>query len=313
MDFSLKMMGTASAKPVIGRNPSAQVLSVHGRLFLLDCAEGTQMQMLRFGVSPMKIEAVCISHIHGDHVFGIFGLLSTLGLMGRTAPLRLYAPSNFGPILKFFLSYFGEGLLFDIDFEPLSMKAPEVVFSAKSFEILAFPLRHKIDTFGYLFREKQPQYNVRKDKLEKYGFSLTEIGTLKQGGDVVRVNPDGMETVIRREEAAYLPYSPRSYAYCSDTAPFPELAGWVRGVDLLYHETTYLAELEDMAQKRYHSTTLDAARCALEAGARRLIIGHYSSRGQDPAQYEAECRRVFPQTYAANDGDVFDVPMEKNM
>ena len=307
MNFTLKIMGTASAMPVVGRFQSAHVLEVHGRSFLIDCGEGTQGQLKKYGISPMKIDSVFISHIHGDHVFGLFGLLSTVGMLGRTAPVNLYGPAGLGPILKFFLSYYGEGLGFEVRFTPLKMKEPETVYATRAVEVLAFPLNHGIDTFGFLFREKRPQYNVVKEAVGRFGLTLEEIGTLKRGEDVVR--PDG---TIAASEAAYLPYEPRSYAYVSDTAPFPELSGWVRGVDLLYHETTYLAEWEEQAAQRHHSTTLQAARCALEAGAGRLVIGHYSSRCRDNARYEAECRTVFPETFAASDGDVFDLPLVKN-
>jgi ribonuclease Z len=306
MDFTLKIMGSASAKPVIERFQSAQVLSVRGRSFLIDCGEGVQMQLQRFGVSAMKIDSIFISHIHGDHVFGLFGLLSTMGMLSRPTPLNIYAPVSFGPILKFFLSYYGEGVNFEIRHIPLKMKGPETIYDTKSFEVLAFPLNHGIETFGFLFREKKPPLNVWKHMLSRYEFTLTEIGTLKRGEDVVRD-----DEVIRCADAAYEPWEPRSFAYCSDTAPFPELAGWVEGVDLLYHETTYLAEHAELAAKRYHSTTLEAAQCALDAGAKRLVIGHYTSRVRDAALFEAECRTIFPETYAASDGSVFDIPLVK--
>ena len=306
MDFTLRIMGSASAKPVIDRFQSAQVLSVRGRSFLIDCGEGVQMQLQRFGGSAMKIDSIFISHIHGDHVFGLFGLLSTMGMLSRPTPLNIYAPVSFGPILKFFLSYYGEGVNFEIRHIPLKMKAPETVYDTKSFEILAFPLNHGIETFGFLFREKKPPLNVWKHMLSRYEFTLTEIGTLKRGEDVVRD-----DEVIRCADAAYEPWEPRSFAYCSDTAPFPELAGWVSGVDLLYHETTYLAEHAELAAKRRHSTTLEAAQCALDAGAKRLVIGHYTSRVRDISLFEAECRTVFPETYAASDGSVFDIPLVK--
>ena len=307
MDFTLKVMGSASAKPVIERFQSAQVLSVRGRSFLIDCGEGVQMQLQRFGVSPMKIDSIFISHIHGDHVFGIFGLLSTMGMLARPTPLNIYAPVSFGPILKFFLSYYGEGVGFEIRHIPLKMKGLEQIYEAKSSEVLAFPLNHGIETYGFLFREKKPPLNVWKHMLSRYEFTLTEIGTLKRGEDVVR--EDG-ET-IRCADAAYEPWEPRSFAYCSDTAPFLEEASIVEGVDLLYHETTYLAEHAEMAAKRGHSTTLQAAQCALDAGVKRLVIGHYTSRVRDISLFEAECRTIFPETYAASDGSVFDIPLVK--
>ena len=296
------MLGTASAMPVVDRNQSAQALQMHGRLFLVDAGEGVQSQFVKYRVPLMKLDSVFLSHIHGDHVFGIFGLLSTLGMKGRQMPLNIFAPVSFGPILKFFLSYYGDGIGFEIRYTPLKMKEPETVLEAKSFEVQAFPLSHGIETFGFLFREKEPMFNVHKEAIERYGLTLTEIGTLKRGEDVLR--PDG---VIPLEEAAYKPYVPRSYAYVSDTAPFPEEADWLRGTTVIYHETTYLQEFSDLGAERHHSTTLQAARVAQEAGASRLLIGHYSSRVRETASYEAECRTVFPETYAASDGDVYEI------
>ena len=316
-------MGTASAMPVIDRYQSAHVLEVHGRLFLIDCGEAVQRQMIRYKVPLAKLDTIFISHIHGDHLFGLFTLLSTLGLSCKVTPVVIYGPSNLGPLLKSFMSFYGKGIGITVDFHPLSVKTPEVIYSTKSLEVLAFPLNHKIETYGCMIREKLPQLNIRKDALDKYDFTKTEIGALKRGEDILRpAGPDDGATflngfikhsgtdeslLIKNEEAAYLPYVPRSYAYCSDTAPFPELSEWVKGVDLLYHETTYLDQYQDQAAKRFHSTTKQAAQCALDAGAKKLVIAHYSSRCRDASKYEAECRTIFPETYAANDGDVFEI------
>ena len=289
--------------PVKGRNQSAQALSVHGRLFLIDCGEGTQYRMVEEKIPMMKLDSVFLSHIHGDHVFGIFGLLSTLGMKGRQTPLNIFAPANFGPILKFFLSYYGDGLAYEIRFTPLKMKEPETVLETKSIAVQAFPLNHGIETFGFRFAEKEPPFNVHKDAIERYGLTLTEIGTLKRGEDVLR--EDG--SMIPAAEAAYKPFVPRSYAYCSDTAPFPQEAAWLRGTTVLYHEATYQEEFADQGALRHHSTTMQAARLAAEAGVQKLLIGHYSSRNSEVRAYEAECRSVFPETFATSDGDRYEI------
>jgi len=289
--------------PVRGRNQSAQALQVHGRLFLLDCGEGTQYSLVENNVPMMKLDSLFLTHIHGDHVFGIFGLLSTLGMKGRQMPLNIYAPVNFGPILKFFLSYYGDGIGFEIRFTPLKMKEPETILETKSLRVQAFPLNHGIETFGFRFEEKDPPYNVHKEAIGQYGLTLTEIGTLKRGEDVVRA--DG--SVIPAAEAAYKPFVPRSYAYVTDTAPFPEEADWLRGTTVLYHETTYLQELADQGAQRHHSTTLQAAQLAKDAGVGKLLIGHYSSRNAEGKAYEAECRTVFPDTFATSDGMTFQI------
>lgn len=296
-------MGTASAMPVAGKFQSAQVLCVHGRYFMIDCGEGAQQQMTSLKVPMMKLDSIFISHIHGDHVFGLFGLLSTLGMKGRTAAVNIYGPANLGPIIKFFLSYYGEGLSYEIRFTPLKSSSPEVIYETKTLQVKAIPLNHAIETYGYFFMEKRPPLNVHKWAVEAFSLSLTEIGALKRGEDVVR--PDG--AIFTVERCTYLPYEPRSYAYISDTAPFPQLSSWLSGVKVLYHETTYLSELADQAALRHHSTTLQAASAALEAGAEKLIIGHYSSRESDVALYEKECRTVFPNTTAARDGDLFHI------
>lgn len=302
-DFQVRMMGTASAMPVSGKYQSAQVLCVHGRYFLIDCGEGVQQQMTALKVPMMKIDSIFISHIHGDHVFGLFGLLSTLGMKGRTAAMIIYGPVNLGPIIKFFLSYYGDGLAYEIRFVPLKGSAPEVIYDTKNLEVVALPLNHGIETYGYIFREKEPMLNVHKWAVEAFGLSLTEIGALKRGEDISRA--DG--TVLTAERCAYKPFEPAAYAYISDTAPFQELAAWLKGVTTLYHEATYLSGLEDQAAKRHHSTTLQAASVARDAGVSRLIIGHYSSREKDIALYQAECRTIFPETFAATDGDSFEI------
>ena len=306
MNFTLKILGSGSAKPGIDRNQSAQVLDVHGRLFLIDCGESAQRQMMLNHISIQKIDSIFISHIHGDHVFGLMPLLSTMGMLGRTVALNIYAPQSFGPILKFFLSYYGEGIAFEIRHIPLSMKSPEEIYHTKNLEIISFPLNHKIETFGFIFREKQAQWNVRKECISEYGLNLTEIGTLKRGEDVHR--EDG--SVIPASEAAYIPHFPRSYAYCSDTAPFAELPSWIKGVDLLYHEATYSEKLLDQAVSRHHSTARQAAGTALSAGVGKLLIGHFSSRYKNADELLNEARSVFENTYAVSDGDTYEIPMK---
>lgn len=257
-------MGTASAMPISDRNPSAQVLSVHGRLFLIDCGEGTQQQLRRAHCSFLKIEAIFISHIHGDHLFGIFGLLNSMAMYGRTADLHIYGPSALGGILRFHKEYFGEGTNYEVVFHQVKCSEPCLIRESKHVNVSAFPLNHKIECYGYRFDELMTP---------------------------------------RRTEAGV---PPTSYAYCSDTAPFPELAGWVRGVKLLYHEATYQQEMADKAAYRWHSTTVQAAECAKEAGVGKLVVGHYSSRIKEFGAYLKECTDIFPETVAASDLDVFD-------
>ena len=308
MNFTLNVLGTASALPTTERYPSAQVLDVRGRLFMIDCGEGAQIALRKARVSFLKIEHICLSHIHGDHIFGIFGLLSTMGMLGRSSVLNIYAPASFSPVLEFFMTHFGDGVKYEINHVVLGMSEPETVYENRTVELLAFPLNHRVETFGFMIREKMPAYNVHKEAISKYGLSVAEIGRLKKGEDVVRE-----DIVIPCAEAAYLPYVPRSYAYCSDTAPFPELTDWIKGVSLLYHEATFPADMSEMAEKTFHSTTLQAAKNALDAGAGRLLVGHYSSRFPSVDFYLDELRTIFPDTDLAHDGDVVEIPYIRNL
>lgn len=307
MNFTLNILGTASALPISDRFPSAQVLDVRGRLFLIDCGEGAQVRMRQAGVSYLKIEAIFLSHLHGDHMFGIYGLLSTMAMSGRTGKLDIFAPRAFRPMLEFFISRFGEGFNYEIEHHALDMTEPQTVLEIKNLTVKAFPLNHKMDCFGFLFRETEPQLNIRKEKIAEYGLGIAEMATAKRGEDIVR--DDG--SVIRCDEVAFKPYEPRSYAYCSDTAPFPELSGWIKGVDLLYHEATYTKEMTEKAAQRFHSTAEQAAICARDAEVGKLLIGHYSSKYPDLSVFLDEARTVFAESYLTHDLDVVDVPLKK--
>ena len=308
MNFTLNVLGTASTLPTTERYPCAHVLNVRGRIFMIDCGEGAQIQLRKAGISFLRIEHICLSHIHGDHIFGIFGLLSTMGMYGRSAPLNVYAPKTFRPVLDFFLNTFGEGIQFEINHVALEMKEPEIVYSNRTLELLSFPLNHRVETYGFIIREKQPAHNVRKSAIEEFGLTLSEIGTLKRGEDVVRVSEEtGEQYIIPNDVAAYIPYVPRSYAYCSDTTPFPELAEWVKGVTLLYHEATFPADMEEMAAKTYHSTTIQAAQAASDAKVGKLLVGHYSSRYPSVDFFRDELRSVFPDSELAHDGDEIEL------
>ena len=223
--------------------------------------------MRRAHLSFAKVEAIFISHIHGDHLFGLFGLLNSMAMYGRSGVLDIYGPAALGGVLGFYRKYFGSDDNFEIAFHPLSMKAPEIVHTSKCLTVSAFPLNHKIECYGFRFDE----------------------------------------TVTERHRLENPAYKAKSYAYCSDTAPFPQLPQWVRGVDLLYHEATYQTDMADKAAARFHSTTAQAAQCALEAGAGRLVVGHYSSRITDFEAFLAECRAVFPATFAAGDLEEFTI------
>ena len=308
MEFSLTTLGTASALPTANRYPSAHVVTFRERLFLVDCGEGAQMQMRRAGIPFSKIDNIFLSHLHGDHLFGLFGLLSTFGMMGRLQPLYIYAPEGFRRSLDYFLSEFGDGIKYEINFTTVKCKEPTIIMDGKKLEIIAFPLRHRMETYGYIFKEKTPQLNVFKHLIEPYRLTLREIGCFKNGEDVIR--EDG--TVLMNKDFAYLPYSSRQIAYCSDTAPFAKLPEYVKGSDLLYHEATFGKELANIAKDTMHSTAEQAANTAVLSGCKKLIIGHFSSRYKSPDSLLNEARMVFPESYLAEEGMKFEVPFVPN-
>lgn len=296
--MKLTVLGTSSALPTSERYPSAHVLNVHERLFLIDCGEGTQMQLRRNRIRFGKINHIFISHIHGDHVFGLNGLLSSLSLMGRKSPLHIYAPVNFEPILHSHLNDFDINLSFDIEFIPLSGKEPVLILDDKYVTVTSFPLQHRIPAFGFLFREKESERNIIKECILKYQIPTVRIRAIKKGEDFITQDED----VIPNSDLTTPPPKPLSYAYCSDTKYFERLSSFVKGVTLLYHEATFDKSMDDLASITSHSTTLDAARTALNADAGSLLIGHFSSRYKNIQFLVDEARTIFPDTHAAKDG-----------
>ncbi len=295
-------LGSASARPTSSRFPSAHSLTVGGRLFLIDCGEGCQMQMARFKVPFSRLDNIFISHLHGDHVFGLFGLISTLDMTGRLSPLHIYGPQGLDELLKTISGFFGE-VKYEIVLHTVKCSEPTLIAEFKNLEIYSFPLRHRIETYGYLFKEKEPLLNVIKSAVSEHKLTLEEIATLKRGEDVLR---DGV--TLQCKDLTYKPFEPRSFAYCSDTAPFPKLQEWISGTDLIYHEATYASDLRALSRTTAHSTSQDAAKVALASGAKKLVLGHFSSRYRTLDLLLDEAREIFPESYLAEEGMIFDVP-----
>jgi ribonuclease Z len=301
--MKLTILGSSSALPTSERYPSAHVLNAHERLFLIDCGEGTQMQLRKNKIRFGKINHIFISHLHGDHVFGLYGLLSTFSLMGRIAPIHLYAPENYDLILNSHLKDFDINLSFKIDFVPLKGKDPVMILNDKYITVTSFPLKHRIPAFGFLFREKMSERNIIKEKIEELNIPVVRIPAIKKGEDFITADGE----IIKNEDITTSPHPSLSYAYCSDTKYFKRLASFVRGVDLLYHEATFDKSLKKLASVTGHSTTLDAAKVALDADAGSLVIGHFSARYKNISVLVDEARTVFTNTFAAIDGKSFEI------
>ena len=279
------------------------MLNVHERLFLIDCGEGTQIQLRKNRIRFSRINHVFISHLHGDHIFGLYGLLSTLSLMGRKSPLRLYAPESYDSILLTHLKDFDIHLSYEIDFVPLKSKDPLIILDEKYLTVTSFPLKHRVQSFGFLFREKNRERNIIKGIIEELGIPVERIPAIKRGEDFL--TPEGL--VIKNNDLTMPPDKPLSYAYCSDTKYFPRLASFVKDVTMLYHESTFDKSKEDLAAMTFHSTTIDAARTALKANAGTLIIGHFSSRYKKIGPLVEEARTVFHRTFPAVDGRSYEI------
>jgi ribonuclease Z len=301
--MKVTILGSSSALPTSGRYPSAHVLNAHERLFLIDCGEGTQMQLRKTRIRFAKINHIFISHLHGDHIFGLYGLLSTFSLMGRENPIHLYAPEKYEAILKTHLSDFDIKLSFRIDFIPLYGNDPLKILDDKYLTVTSFPLKHRIPAYGFLFREKLSERNIIAECIEKYQIPLVRIPAVKKGEDFITT--DGK--IIKNEELTLPPRQPLSYAYCSDTKYFKRLASFVKEVTLLYHEATFDKSKADLAEITGHSTTIDAAKTAMDAAVGKLIIGQFSARYKDVTPLVDEARTIFPQTYPAIDGETYEV------
>ena len=303
MGFSITILGNSSAKPTPHAHPSAQVVNLNEQYYLVDAGEGVQQQLIRRGINPLRLRAVFISHLHGDHCFGLFPLIATLGLEGKRTPLDIYAPAPMGDILEYHRRYFWDDLPYEVKWHEVRTTEHAIIMQNNTLEVWSIPLRHRVPTAGFLFKEKQPGLNVDKFKIEKYGLSIAQVVAAKRGEDITLESGE----VIHNEELTYIPYQARSYAYLSDTAYSAKAAERVHGVDLLYHETTYSIREAKFAKGRGHSTTEEAAKAALKAEAKRLIIGHFSSRYKDHDALCAECREIFPNTDIAAEGMTFNI------
>jgi len=303
LPFELTILGSNSAIPAYGRHHTAQHLKIQNHHYLVDCGEGTQMQLLKYNLKAQRIEAIFISHLHGDHYLGLVGLLSSMHLQGRTKDLDLFGPPQLSDILTTQLRYSDTTFQYKIDFHPLDMSSTNVILETEALTVTTLPLQHRIACTGFVFREKQQPFKINKAKLTK-AMSYRDIIMLKKGEDII--GKDGGITYLAKD-FTLKQNSPRSYAFCSDTRYIPELADQIKEVDLLYHEATFLTEIELRATNTYHSTAKQAAQLALNAKVDKLIIGHFSARYKDLQPLEDEARKVFKNTYLAIEGVRFSI------
>ena len=304
MRFELTLLGTSGGAPTVARNCSAAMLRTDTTSVLIDCAENTQRQLLKAGLGMGKVSHILITHLHGDHYFGLAPLLSSLSMQGRTRPLSVTAPQDLRPRLEALLELDKYPLRFPVTFHSVHTDGLFQLPDIGDLEVFTFPLQHRIETNGYLLRERTREANIRKEAIAQYNIPWPEIKKIKAGADFTL--PDG--STLANADLVTLPPLPRSYAHCSDTIYFAELANYVRGADLLYHEATFLEEMAEDAAQKGHSTAKDAAKTALAAGVHQLVLGHYSTRYEHSAGHENEARAVFPNTIAADDLYRFSVP-----
>ncbi|MBU0489806.1 MAG: ribonuclease Z [Bacteroidetes bacterium] len=297
MLFSLTILGSGSALPTAERNHTAQVLQMDDRVILIDCGEGTQHQLRRFGIKFQKINHIYISHLHGDHYLGLAGLLSTFHLQGRTRSLTIFGPKGLEEITRLQFDYAETKPGYPIEFVTLTDdKYP--IYEDKVISVEAHPVPHRIPCWAFYFKEKPKKRNINKEAVDSYNIPISAYDRIKNGGDFVL--PDG--TVLKNTELTYNPPPRRSYAFVTDTGFNPVLAEKIHGVNLLYHEATFLHDMTESATDKFHSTARQAAEFAELCEAGQLVIGHFSTRYKNADLLLQEAREVFPNTFAAEDG-----------
>ena len=298
MTFEVTILGSSSASPTYQRHPSAQIINISERFFLVDCGEGTQIQLERYKIRYHRINRIFISHLHGDHFFGLPGLLSTMHLQGRTKELHLYSPKELKEIIDIQLLYSQTKLRYEIIYHPLNADKSEVIFEDDHVSIETIILNHRIPCTGFLFREKRKPRKLVKEQITKYEIPVSAYTSLKMGKDYT----DESGKVYKNEDLTEPSKAARSYAYCSDTAYNEPMIGQLKDVDLLYHEATFLDELTDRANETHHTTAKQAGMTARKANVKRLLIGHFSARYKELDSLLDEAKTEFPNTELALEG-----------
>jgi len=302
LKFELTILGSGGAIPTVKKKPTAQFLNIQDRYFLVDCGEGTQLQLRKYKCKFLKINHIFISHLHGDHYLGLIGFLSSLSLLGRTNDLNIYAPKDIEKIINVHQDISKKGFGFKINMIALNFRDKEVLFQDNVLTIYSFPVSHSIPCCGFLFKEKPAKRKLIKEKILSKNFNIETLQKLKNGEDCVFEN----------EEIKNIDYTTdgpkqRSYAFCADTKYDENIINHILKTDLIYHESTFLESMKNRAKKTFHSTALDAGKIASLANASKLLIGHFSARYNDIKDFEIEAKSVFKNTIAVKDGDVFNL------
>ena len=303
MNFELNILGCGSAKPTTRHQPTSQILNVRGKFFMIDCGEGVQTQMQKMGLSMMNIGHIFISHNHGDHVFGLPGLIGTMDLLGRTAELHVHGPLQVGDFIDFLLKTFYTDIGYKLIFHPVDVHQHTLVYEDRSITVYNIPLQHRLPTCGYLFKEKPGLPHIRREMIDAFNIPISQINNIKAGASWT--TEDG--TIIPHERLTTPAKPPRSYAYCSDTVYLPHLKDILHGVTLLYHEATYMHERALRAEQTRHTTALQAAMLARDAKVEQLCVGHFSASLKDENALLHEAQSVFPNTILANEGLVVSI------
>ena len=301
--MKLTIVGCHSASPRFDANPTAQILEVKGHLFLIDCGEGTQVQLRKFKIKFDRIKHIFISHLHGDHFFGLVGLIATFKLLGRDAPLHIYGPKGIKQAVLLQLKLGKTYTNFDIKFHELESNQPTVLFEDAILSITTIPLKHRVYTNGFLFQQKPGDRVLNIQKATQLGIDPSYYQKAKQGFDV----PDSNDNMVSNTAITFDPAPPKSYAYCSDTAYFEQIIPQISNSTLLYHEATFLQQHAHLALKTMHSTPEQAAIIAKKANVGTLLLGHYSGRYNDYNEFKLQAQKIFKPTKLATDGTVFEI------
>jgi ribonuclease Z len=295
--FEVNILGCGSALPTTRHFASSQVVNIREKLFMVDCGEGAQLQLRRSKLKFSRLNHIFISHLHGDHCFGLMGLISTFGLLGRTATLHIYAHEELEKLMAPQLEFFCKGMTYDVEFHAINPSKAEVIYDDRSVSISTIPLRHRIPTCGFLFQEKPTPHHIIRDMVDFYQVPVYELNRIKNGEDYVC--PDG--TVVPNHRLTRPSAPARSYAYCSDTICLPSIVPQIQGVDLLFHEGTFAQADAARAKETFHTTAMQAAQIARDAQVRQLIIGHFSARYEDESILLQEAKTIFPNTLLAKE------------